>query len=64
MVGVVAGALEPAQADHPPLLQQLADLVGVVLVPCPAGVGIEDIALITDTGCEVLTHSPKELIVL
>lgn len=28
------------------------------------GCRIEDIALITDTGCEVLTHSPKELIVL
>lgn len=35
-----------------------------IYLPNQYGLRIEDDLLITDTGCEVLTHAPKELIVL
>lgn len=41
----------------------LTDEPGIYL-PEKYGVRIEDDLLITETGCEVLTHAPKELIVL
>lgn len=35
-----------------------------IYLPGRFGVRIEDMLLITETGCETLTHSPKELIIL
>lgn len=35
-----------------------------IYIPNLGGVRIEDDLLVTDAGCEILTHSPKELIIL
>ncbi|MEF2644650.1 MAG: M24 family metallopeptidase, partial [Oscillospiraceae bacterium] len=35
-----------------------------IYIPDEFGVRIEDVTVITDTGCEILTKSPKNLIIL
>ena len=35
-----------------------------IYIPGAFGVRIEDVTVITDTGCEILTKSPKNLIIL
>ena len=35
-----------------------------IYLPGKFGVRIEDVTVITETGCEVLTKSPKKLIIL
>ena len=39
------------------------DAVGIY-IPDEFGVRIEDVTVITETGCEILTKSPKNLIIL
>ena len=50
--------------DKPLLPGQIVTVEPGIYIPGKFGVRIEDMAVITETGCIDLTHSPKELIIL
>ena len=58
---------EPRLAPHYKEILKTGNIVTVepgIYIPKKFGVRIEDMALITDNGCENLTKAPKELIIL
>ena len=58
---------EPRVSPKSGSILQVGDVVTVepgIYIPCEFGVRIEDMAFITDNGCENLTKSPKNLIIL